>query len=395
MENKKRFISCGKCNKKFCFINLAAFIITIILIVPLRIVYYFKGFTIDNKNNLNILSYLFCQSLGEFLMIIPELILKKTVSSKKEETIKRESANLSIEYIFNQNSINFSFKEKIIFCITAVLKPSVDFIGNYINFYFEKDKIIVNKINQTFYLVLIFIFLLAKKMYNLHFYKHQYLSITIITLSSFTQFIINYYQEDVGRFFLHLLLHLIKSFLKALLTVYISGLMKYKYFTPYKVCYLYGLINLIIVTIIYAIFSFFQCEEEGICILDIFTFQVLIIFIFLLLQAISLVLSYIIIDKYSICHAFIIYQFNQFSGTEYDFTILQVISVALRLLDIFFILVFLEFIEINICKISYNTKLNIENRASKEIEFSSIATEEDTEEDEIEEESESQTNEKL
>ena len=233
MENKKRFISCGKCNKKFCFINLAAFIITIILIVPLRIVYYFKGFTIDNKNNLNVLSYLFCQSLGEFLMIIPELILKKTVSSKKEETIKRESANLSIEYIFNQNSINFSFKEKIIFCITAVLKPSVDFIGNYINFYFEKDKIIVNKINQTFYLVLIFIFLLAKKMYNLHFYKHQYLSITIITLSSFTQFIINYYQEDVGRFFLHLLLHLIKSFLKALLTVYISGLMKYKYFTPY------------------------------------------------------------------------------------------------------------------------------------------------------------------
>ena len=46
-----------------------------------------------------------------------------------------------------------------------------------------------------------------------------------------------------------------------------------------------------------------------------------------------------------------------------------IINVVLLIIGIFFILIFLEMIEINFCGMSYNTKENVKNRSEIEIEF--------------------------
>ena len=394
MENRKGFISFGKCNKNYCFLILGALLIKVLIIV---IPYYLKKNKEVDENDVNILSYLFFKNLGESLMIIPVLILRKNVSLKKQEPIAEESTKISIEYIFNRESIDFSLKEKIIFCASAMLKLIVDLFDIIIKFHIEKNTNPLSYANQTFYFLFIFLFFLSKKLYNLRFYRHQYISITFITLSSLIIFISKYYQENIWYFFLLLFVHLIESFLKALLTVYIKGLMGYKYFSQYKVCYLYGLINIIITTIVYAIFSTFRCDEKrSMCILEIFSIPGLLSFIISLLQAISLVLTYTIINKFTVCHSFIIFQLEHLTEDKNnDLIIWDVVAVVLLLSDIFFILVFLEFIEINICNISYNTKLNIEKRASQEIEFSIEYCDDNTEKELIEEENSSQANEML
>ena len=396
MENRKRFISCGKCNKKYCFLNLGGIIITIILIVSLRIVYYFKGFTIDNKNNLNILSYLFCQSLGEFLMIIPGLIMNKSITPKKKETNENQSTKLSIEYIFNKDTIDFSLKEKIYFFSAGLLKLIMDII-NIFNQALIQNSDTPYISTYTFQFDLLFLFLLSKITYRFQFYKHQYLSIIIISLLGLIKYILINYDVKIGVFFIALFIGAICSFLNSLLTVYIKGLMEYKYFTPYKACYIYGLINLIISTIAYIIASFIPCKTD-ICkasfngkyyfaqILNIFSIPGLFLFIIYLLQGFTLALNYNVIYEFSVFHSFLVIQLYQILTMKSDEESDYILIIIQFLIGIFFILVFLEIIEINICNISYNTKLNISKRAINDEELLTVTDEGNCEEEEMEEE---------
>ena len=86
MENKKGFISCGKCNKKYCFLILGGSLIFIIQVFIMAIIYHFRENKEDDKNDINILSYLFFKNLGESLIIIPGLILRKKCFLKKTKT---------------------------------------------------------------------------------------------------------------------------------------------------------------------------------------------------------------------------------------------------------------------------------------------------------------------
>jgi len=159
-------------------------------------------------------------------------------------------------------------------------------------------------------------------MYNIQYYKHQYFSIFILTISGFINFAIKYLEISVGDFFLYLFIHLFYSFLKSMITVYIKGLMNYKYISPYKACYIFGMINLIIVTIIYLIVSFIPCDNflcqvdyNGeyylVHILGIINISGIIILLFLIIKAILLVFNYIIIQDFSVCYSFLLIQFSQ------------------------------------------------------------------------------------
>ena len=75
-------------------------------------------------------------------------------------------------------------------------------------------------------------------MYNIQYYKHEYFSIIILTISGFINFTIKYLEISAGDFFLYLFIHLFYYFLKSMITVYIKGLMEYKYISQYKACYL-------------------------------------------------------------------------------------------------------------------------------------------------------------
>ena len=160
--------------------------------------------------------------------------------------------------------------------------------------------------------------------------------------------------------------------------VYIKGLMEFKFFSPYKACYGFGLINLIIVTFVYIIISFISCDSCSVeyngkhyfgNILLIFRISGIFMFLFLVIKAIISLIKYIAIHDFSVCHSFLVLHFKDILTTvsfgESDTLIYDIIFnlVIFFGFGTFFILLFLEIIEINICKISYNTKRNIEKRA--------------------------------
>ena len=156
--------------------------------------------------------------------------------------------------------------------------------------------------------------------------------------------------------------------------------MEHKFFSPYKACYIFGMLNLVVVTIIYIIFSCIPCENKSICLVeyngDVYIGQILKIFsifgVFMLLimiaKAIIKILMYITINKFSIFHCFLLINFtyiiDEVDFRDSDYLYLSIIiNSIIFIFGTFFILVFLEIIELNICGMSYNTKKNIEKRA--------------------------------
>ena len=402
--DKKRCLSCGKCDKKFCYI-IIVIIIIFLFYVPLVIfirLKYARG-EINYLSIINVMSYGFFMNLCESFMIIPNLILNKNISNISSESIdndntieKRNKTNLSIQYIFNKNKIKFSLKEKIIFVFAVLLKLSLNIIYILYQYYLETEYDFLKVINYAFEFELISLFLLSKFMYSIPYYKHQYISIIIITLIITGKFIYQFIKKDDGHFFLHLIIHLIYSSFKSFFIVYIKGLMEYKYMSPYKVCYLFGFINFVIITIVYIIVSFIPCENE-LCqveyndnkyfghIFAIFNIFGLFMFLFSIIKAIFTILTYIIINDYSVCHSFLIFQLLSISSLANPTKNASeaIIEAFVFFVNFFFILLFLEIIEVNICKISYNTKKNIASRAINDMEYSIISWDEKYEEEEI------------
>jgi len=386
MENKKRCISCGTCNKKYCFLILGAFIIYMALgIFNFVFLYFFYENNEENEFNIiNIMSYTFFSSLCESLMIIPDLILKRKIKSEKDDSSNKEqNRNITIKYIFNPNTVIFSLKEKIYFFSAALLKLILDIIFILYQYYFSKYYYMLSFVLiYYFHFELICLFLLSKLMFNTKYYRHQYFSIIVLAIAGFAKFIIYFYDVGLGYFFLHLLIHLAYSTCKSLLTVYMKGLMEYKYVTPYKACYLMGIFNFFITTIIYIIVSFYPCDNS-LCrveynnkkyfgnILTIFNYSSLFTLGCVLIKTILLILTYKVINDFSVCHSFLIGQI--LSVLEYssnyiynNFFILTIVLI-LFVINIFFILVFLEIIQINICKLNYDLKKYIERRATQDL----------------------------
>jgi len=73
------------------------------------------------------------------------------------------------------------------------------------------------------------------------------------------------------------------------------------------------------------------------------------------------------------CHIFIIAVLGQFAN-HVDFSSYSIIIIVFLIFLLFLSLIFTEIIEINVCKLSYNTKRNIAKRA----EIANLFVEKDT-----------------
>ena len=198
-------------------------------------------------------------------------------------------------------------------------------------------------------------------------------------------------------------LELATTFLESIAIVYKKGLMEYKFFSPYKICYVFGFIKNIIIIIISIIFLFFvkydkndidKCNFQGdkdncyfqgkngdICfcyfenIFEIFKefgiLSYLYIISFSIFFGILKLLSTIIINKYTIFHLFLFIQNREFINCLYQVyekkPILAIIISISYFLEFFMILVFLEIIELNFWGLNENVKRKIKDRADEEM----------------------------
>ena len=197
MKCKKCCLSFGEWNSKYCWFVLGVALLDIISTV-IVFTYFFYSFK-NNKNEvspISIMSYLFFLNLGESLMIIPNLILKKNISSKKvelsEEKDDDNNDNISVKFIFQRKTSMFSLKEKVFFYSVGLLKLLNDAFYISYQFYIEEDYSFIKVLTFSFYFELIFLFFISKIMYNITYYRHQYVSIIVITFFELIKFIIQY-----------------------------------------------------------------------------------------------------------------------------------------------------------------------------------------------------------
>ena len=173
------------------------------------------------------------------------------------------------------------------------------------------------------------------------------------------------------------------SLLESSIYLYIKDLIEYKYFTVYKVCYVFGIINLFLSLITYSTVSFKDCNIESICtenketnkyyfdnikiLFNSLNFEIIILLlVFIILFGILNFLIISIIQKYTVCHLFIFFLNKEqlLHLRIFEISHINILNVILLYIPY---LIWLEFIELNFCGLEKNTQRNIQKRAYEDL----------------------------
>ena len=410
---EKCCISFGKFNSLFLKLIFSSTGLYISIIIFLILIDYAIGNEGDNIEKINFITYTVINNFCESLMIIPLFLLKKKIVSEKDKLPKKEKTNEIEKYIFNQTSMEFSKREKIYLILFSTLKLGLDiaYIQYILSFSISTDmkmkEVVVKMANYSSQFELIFLFLLSKIIYKMKFYKHQYCSLMAFTVISIIKQILLYSDKEIKEFFAYYFFDIAYSFFRSLMTVYIKGLMQYKYFSPYKISFVFGILNFFIATIALIILSFVPCNRDNdkcyyeydeekyfAHIFQIFRGFGLFLFIFLLIKAILSVLNYVVIHRFSVCHTILIIHLSQIielytfkkraeKNEPKDIGYIVFVCVGVLIIGTILVLIFLEIIEVHIFGMDRNIRNNIEKRAMLDIELSD--TNDDNECDAVEE----------
>ena len=386
-----KYISCGKFDIKYLYIFFIYSAIVMLLFFTIAMIFMNPKTYDESAYNINLLLFVFLSFFGQSLFIIVEIILNKFIfkNKNKDNDYKKSSnkeSSLVIQYIFNDLSDNITFRDTIHIAIISLLYLLVDStkaVISSLRIIKDEQKLIFNE--EYYFLQLLFLYLLSYFIYKTRLYKHQYYSIIIILIIGLIRYLIKIkYQLES---FIFLLFQIFITFFESIITLYIKGLMKYKFFSPYKACYFFGIINTILVLIIFFIVSYIPCDNflcnvyhNGKYYFDnIYTIfpnyslsnKIALFFVSIFLGIIKLI-TYVIIHNFTVCHLFLFIQNQEFTAGIYSeilkkgnvfFIVLIIISY---ILEIFTILVFQENIELNFYDLNKNTKQNIQKRANNE-----------------------------
>ena len=391
-------IACGEFQKKYIYFFLFYSCSMVILVL---ILYYIYGDLTNKENYNNILLNLFVANFGSIFFFIPELIINKYLFEKKENNLiktstfsifRKEKTKLAIEYIFNNSSNKVTFKDILLILFCSILILIIDSIKIYIQIKNDeqKDQLILN--GQFNFVELFFILILGYLMYKMRFYKHQIFSITIVIILGIFRYILRIYHyygnhsvsTKVGQFFLLSGAALFESFV----VIYAKGLMEYKFFSPYKIVYVFGIIDSIIVIALLTIFTFIKHENSNWffklkyeefyyldnikSIIEVYKYKLFgLLFASIIYGNLKFIFNKVIHD-YTVCHIFLLIQNKEIASnifkemTSKKGTIFVSLILTSHLIEFFAILVFLELIELKFWGLDENIKRNIKNRADIE-----------------------------
>jgi hypothetical protein len=334
----------------------------------------------------------FCYYAGFLFNIFLVLINNKFSKTKREiaaNTLKEENTN-RIEYVYNNPYEKYLSTKDIIkffgMCLCLLLTDIIEIIIN-INPINDNDKNENDELNFEYeedylFYEFLMIFILPLFFTDITYYKHQKITFIILCLLEFTKssyftfFFDGFSYSDIWK----ILLNILSAILYSTFLAYIKGLMKYKFISPYKCCYMIGVINLPLIIIIYFILSFFNfgnCNDKDSYCVNIFElfisglFSVINIFrliFFILIYMILMAISTKIIIDYTLYHIYIPLLFENFVKNIINmienFNIFVTIFLSISFfIELIMILIFLEIIEVKICGLNKNLKKNIELRA--------------------------------
>jgi len=301
------------------------------------------------------LLYSFCYYLGHLLNIIPGWI------ADKEST--KESSKIN------------NFLKILFICFILLL---IDLIETTVSIIVEKEE---NKNEKKYdddfivieYLVIFLFYKYGKEVY----YKHQNISFQILILVEAIKTIYFFIKEKSYEIsdIMIIILVMLNSILYSIYYLYIKGLMKYNFISPYKCNYMIGIITVPLIIIIYIIISFTplgKYDNDYYCdnIFDLFRKGISgtknIISLISLPFSYGILLFFLnkIIYDYTIYHIYIPILIEYFIRNIFKnlgfYT--NIILISSFLVELIMILILVEIIEINYCGLNENVKRNIEIR---------------------------------
>ena len=345
-------------NCKLIKINIS-YILLFFCYFPFEFINLYRDASKEKLNQENILLKDFCVYIGECLCFIPEFIYNKKYFLK---------------------DIKKAFPIIFILCFILLL---IDFCEIF-------TKLIIINYNIFFYVddflfVSISLSIITYFAFKIKFYSHQYCGLFIVIISSLTRTIIQFSKFNTLQFII-IGLKIIKSLLKVLTYLFINDLIKKKYLSPLKVCFLIGSINSTIIFIIYSIVSLvscnnslychFQCKDlyyvdNIICYIQYLPLALKILYpLFITLYGLKNVLINRVINEYTILHIYIFLVFEDCIGLSYIY--INFIDNSIIIFIIYFFtyifliignMIFYEIIELKFCGLNINLKKNIIKRA--------------------------------
>ena len=335
------------------------------------------------------------------------LILKRYEPDNKEKQLINKDSTLKLVYVdkttFSMNKYDIIMVAFFWVCHIQLLRLYYQSNLGYLDYWA---------------LEMVITYFMCKKMFKIEIYSHQKLAIYFITifcsLLILISFILTFINEDDIIYKKHLyfipvgiLSYLIILIIRVYSNCKTKYLIDFKYISPDKLLIAYGIIGAISCFIICILTTFIDCgnnslelcymERKGKSYYDSFiiffdeyfhdSFKIIDIFLILFLIFFNFLTSYfylLIIQYlspfYAVClpsiHYFIlqiILLINTFAQGEKEIITSQLAKVIIEISTDFFsllgIFVYLELIELNICKLNYNLKKSISNRASSEFEI--------------------------
>ena len=389
-----RYCSIGEIDKNYFYIVLTA---SITLGIGFISMYFFKR----NSNSGNIegveankLLKTLARYLGFDLCYIGEFILQKH-TKRKEDTKNDEliyfdkKRSKIMDYIFSDSKNKLNIKDLLYLLLICLIILIDDFMIIIIKAKKNQGFIIFNEEYNSIEFFLLFI--ISIFIFKMRYYQHQHFSIILIILLEIFRYLIKIFNDSNFTFlFSVFILQIIRSLSDCIFFGYIKGLMEYKYFSPFKCCYIFGFVNTPIIIFLYIILSHISFKNTNLlCSLkynDSYYFdnfysifkninfvQISSFLLYTICNGIYQLLINITIGQFTICHLFMPCQLTQLFINIYEsFSNLKLMPMVIisGIFEIIFIFIFLEVIVLNFLGLNKNIKKNIENRAEEDVKIS-------------------------
>ena len=371
-----KYFSLHYTKKKFVYLILCYILVYIVLNI-------FDLLTNNKNNDEKIIKYPFLdilfENIGRAFYFIPEIIVIWRISRREKEKGQKTSI-LKYEY---------RMKDYAFIGMISILSL-ISYLANII-LEIKKKRVVSEADHAFFYLLfLIITYFLFKTIY----YKHQYISIISIIILGFLRFIFkvaghSHEKIDFKDYLIEIPLIIISNICECLCYGYYKVLIDKYYFSPYKILYLFGVLNSIIMLLLSFIISFIPCSKEY-CLAEyddkkyfdnIFSFfantsgsDIFINLIFCILYTSYNIFLILIIQNYPIFYIFFPIQLADciediqeiILSDNPNVTTISLIIVT-YIFEIFITLVFIEILEIKICGLNKYFRKNIRQRSEADV----------------------------
>ena len=339
--------------------------------------------------------------VGDFLSIIPYLIMKKRNKNTSKMELYITNSEYSIESSKNSIELNYDIEEKKIEICTLfknfLIFTLVDFtaqIGPVIYYIIkEEQKLEVKQANLNSSLIFSILAVIIFSRFILHitFHRHHVFSfiINLFCLIILAVFDIKKIYDDHGdnivMSIIYIFIKIFSNILYSLENVFAKYIFLYNYISPYTLLLTKSIYHFVYLTIFSFPFIFVKLKDEKgepesvfSMIVSIFDEKkyILIVIGYIINSFFYNISNFLIIDIFSPNHLVISRIFENFgifltnlvmNGTDSeDILFIRIIMYILLILSSF---IFNEFIIINICGLSKSTALFLDYEAKNEISF--------------------------